>query len=100
VTAAAKRVAIDRERASRRHGVGARGAHDQRPERLQLALEQPRGWWDRRCASEFEHTSSASRSVRVDRSGAAGRISHSTTRRPRLASCQAHSQPASPPPTT
>ena len=49
---------------------------------------------------EFEHTSSAHRSVRCAAVATFGRISHRSTRCPRRASCQAHSEPASPAPIT
>src|SRR5206468_10855374 len=49
---------------------------------------------------EFEHTNSASRPVLWACVGSFGRISYSVTRAPRVAACQAASDPAKPPPMT
>src|SRR5688572_5011913 len=70
------------------------------PARRSSALRSPAGAVGSSERSEFEHTSSHRSGVRCAGDIAAGFISISVTRRPRSASCQAASEPASPAPIT
>src|SRR5215210_747606 len=61
-------------------------------------LRRPAAWKGSSLRSELLHTSSARSPVLCAGVPLTGRISWSTTGTPRSASCQAHSEPASPPP--
>ena len=93
--------AVDRERASGRDLVGVRGAHDQRVQPAHLLVQQTDG---------IGLGSVGTERIGADELGEAfglvggrhrtGRISCRTTGTPRLAICQAASEPARPPPMT
>src|SRR5437870_706467 len=68
------------------------------PRRRISSLSSPTAVSSVALRKEFEHTSSARRSVVCASVPRRGRISWRSTRMPRRASCQAASQPASPPP--
>ncbi len=94
-------VAVDGERASRRHLVGVGGTHHQRAEPPHLLVEQADGIVLAVIGAERVRADELGEAVGlVDRGRALGRISCSTTGTPREAICQAASLPARPPPMT
>ena len=96
-----KALAVDGQRAARRHLMGVGGAHDQRAEPAQLLVQQADrvvSWSSER--NELEQTSSAQPSVLCGSVARSGRISCRTTGTPACANCQAASEPARPPPMT
>src|SRR5229473_3525782 len=87
---------------ARQAPAGTRGASATRmtsePRRRISSLSSPTAVSSVALRKEFEHTSSARRSVVCASVPRRGRISWRSTPMPRRASCQAASQPASPPP--
>ena len=96
-----KAVAVDRQRAARRHLVGIGGAHHQRAEPAHFLVQQPDRVVVLVVGAERIRADQFGLAVGLVRGGCAkGRISCSVTGTPACASCQAASEPASPPPTT